>query len=174
MPPKKPRPSSAPPLKGAPPPQPPRSGRSLFLAQGSRPMVPPRARTPVQLTQAMERIARGEAGDVSRSLTPRKVVQPPAIPPRPVTHRPTIVQPRWTYPRHTTPCSLQYRTALEHTGASKASSSEPPSPRNKLRSPPHYLSGTRRPVWRPAGPCAPIFAQHEGIVATVDNKMTHC
>lgn len=95
---------------------PPRSGKSIFYAQGSRPLVPTSARNPVVLTPAMERIARGEAGHDAQGMIP-KVHQPSEIAVRQVAYIPPLESFESAYPRHGTVNSLQYHEPVERAGA---------------------------------------------------------
>lgn len=111
---------------------PPRSGKSVFVAGTSRPLVPQKPRNHLMLSDARERIARGEAAYDKDGLVP-KVREPPKICVRhaSATPPPNDRHQGAAYPRAGTVNSLQYRSLSERAGSYQA---------------PH---GGRHSVWHP-------------------------
>lgn len=114
---------------------PPRSGKSIFLAQNSRPMVPMvRTATPSGISPALDRIIRGEAGHNTRNLVPQ-AHEKPDFPIRQVYDVPQAQYMESAYPRHGSAHSLQYHSRVERTGAHMA----PGAGRSSITLPPQAL-----------------------------------
>lgn len=99
---------------------PPRSGKSIFYAQGSRPQVLQSERNPVpKLTPGLERMVRGEPSQDPEGLIPY-LHEAPEIAVRQVDHVPALEVIDSAYPRHGTENSLQYHEPVERAGAHMA------------------------------------------------------
>lgn len=98
----------------------PRSGKSIFLHMGGKPMVTASAKNinpHNAMTPAMERIAQGRSG---HDLKGKLQVRHPSIPVRPRTHQPPTDELDSAYPRQGSVHSLQYSSVVERSGAYKA------------------------------------------------------
>jgi hypothetical protein len=96
-----------------------RSGKSIFLHQGARPMVAATARTPVQLSAAMERICNGEpAHNLRGKLSSASKAKSRDVSPEQQT--PKQLNLDSAYPRHGSIHSLQYHNIAERAGACMA------------------------------------------------------
>lgn len=98
---------------------PPRSGKSIFVALGSRSMVQSKGATEAKLSPAMERIVRGEPGYDPRGMVP-KSHEPAEFPVRHVSDVPPMGDFDSAYPRYGTEYSLQYHSTVERAGAHQA------------------------------------------------------